>query len=91
MSRICSVETGGISCSETNVLLSRTIAGIGLRSLLILLTAPASQGLTVLWFAGLTLSIAASLRFGRGADHSIDSRNGAEQYAANDSVPSRRS
>jgi Na+/proline symporter len=41
--------------------LSRTIASIGLLSLLLLLTAPANQQGTILWFAGLTLLIGISL------------------------------
>jgi hypothetical protein len=43
--------------------LSRTIACIGLLSLLLLYSAPAAQRATVLWFAGLTLSISVALRF----------------------------
>jgi len=43
--------------------LSRTIASIGLLSLLLLLTAPSNQRGTILWFAGLTLSISVALRF----------------------------
>src|SRR4029077_3916399 len=43
--------------------LSRTIASIGLLSLLLLLTAPANQRSTILWFAGLTLAISVALRF----------------------------
>jgi solute:Na+ symporter, SSS family len=47
--------------------LSLTIACIGLLSLLLLLTAPSNQRSTILWFAGLTLSIAVALRFVRAA------------------------
>src|SRR5437764_10642630 len=47
--------------------LSRTIACIGLLSLLLLFSAPASQRATVLWFAGLTLSISVALRFVRAS------------------------
>jgi len=47
--------------------LSRTIAFIGLLSLVLLFTAPAGQRGTILWFAGLTLSIAVALRFVRAA------------------------
>jgi hypothetical protein len=47
--------------------LSRTIACIGLLSLLLLLTAPSSQRGTILWFAGLTLSISVALRFVRAS------------------------
>jgi len=43
--------------------LSRTIASIGLLSLLLLLTAPSNQRGTILWFVGLTLSISVALRF----------------------------
>ena len=41
--------------------LSRTIACIGLLSLLLLLTAPASERGTILWFAGLTITISLAL------------------------------
>jgi hypothetical protein len=47
--------------------LSRTIATIGLLSLLLLITVPPPQRGTVLWFAGLTLALAGSLWFVRGA------------------------
>jgi hypothetical protein len=47
--------------------LSRTIASIGLLSLLLLLTAPSNQRGTILWFAGLTLSISVALRFVRAS------------------------
>ena len=43
--------------------LSRTISFIGLLSLLLLLTVPANQRVTVLWFAGLTLAVGGSLWF----------------------------
>jgi SSS family transporter len=43
--------------------LSATIACIGLLSLLLLATAPGNQRGTILWFAGLTLAISASLWF----------------------------
>jgi hypothetical protein len=46
--------------------LSRTISFIGLLSLLLLLTTPANQRMTVLWFAGLTLAVGGSLWFIRG-------------------------
>ncbi|MGH9505119.1 MAG: sodium:solute symporter family transporter [Terriglobales bacterium] len=46
--------------------LSRTISCIGLLSLLLLLTAPADQRLTILWFAALTLSVGGSLHLVRG-------------------------
>lgn len=48
--------------------LSRTIACIGLLSLLLLFTTPAEQRVTVLWFAGLTLAVSASLWFVRGPE-----------------------
>jgi len=47
--------------------LSVTIASIGLLSLLLLLTAPSNQRGTILWFAGLTLSISVALRFVRAS------------------------
>jgi SSS family solute:Na+ symporter len=47
--------------------LSRTIACIGLLSLLLLLTTPSNQRGTILWFAGLTLSISVALRFVRAS------------------------
>jgi len=46
--------------------LSRTIISIGLLSLLLLLTVPANQRGTVLWFAALTLAVGGSLWFVRG-------------------------
>src|SRR6266566_958205 len=46
--------------------LRRTIAGIGLLSLLLLLTAPADQRMTILWFGALTLSVGGSLHLVRG-------------------------
>ena len=46
--------------------LSRTILCIGLLSLLLLLTAPADQRGTVLWFAVLTLSVGGTLHLVRG-------------------------
>jgi SSS family transporter len=46
--------------------LSRTISCIGLLSLLLLLTAPPNQRMTVLWFAALTLSVGGSLHLVRG-------------------------
>jgi hypothetical protein len=57
--------------------------------ILILLAAPASQRTTVLWFAGLTLSIGASLWFVRGADKPIENREPA-QYTDSVPLPSRR-
>jgi SSS family solute:Na+ symporter len=52
--------------------LSRTIAGIGLLSLLLLFTAPADQRMTVLWFGILTVSIGGSLHWVRGARPGIE-------------------
>jgi SSS family solute:Na+ symporter len=48
--------------------LSRTISCIGLLSLLLLLTAPAGQRMTVLLFAGLTLAVGLSLHLVRGQE-----------------------
>jgi hypothetical protein len=48
--------------------LSRTISCIGLLSLLLLLTAPAGQRMTVLLFAGLTLAFGLSLHLVRGQE-----------------------
>jgi SSS family transporter len=45
--------------------LSRTIAGIGLLSLVLLWTTPSDQRSTILWFAGFTLSISVALWFVR--------------------------
>lgn len=50
--------------------LSRTISGIGLLSLLLLLATPPEQRMTVVWFAALTLAVGASL-------HLIRSRSAA--------------
>jgi SSS family solute:Na+ symporter len=47
--------------------LSRTVVSIGLLSLLLLLTAPSNQRGTILWFAGLTLSIGVALHFVRAS------------------------
>ena len=52
--------------------LSRTILCIGLLSLLLLLTAPPDQRLTVLWFAALTLSVAGSLHLVRGRQPGVE-------------------
>lgn len=46
--------------------LSRTISCIGLLSLLLLLSAPPEQRMTVVWFAALTLSVGGSLHLVRG-------------------------
>jgi solute:Na+ symporter, SSS family len=53
--------------------LSITIASIGLLSMLLLLWVPVAQRGTVLWFAGLTLSIAVALRFVRAAAGAVPS------------------
>ena len=55
--------------------LSRTIAGIGLLSLLLLLATPPEQRMTVVWFAGLTLAVGGSL-------HLVRSRSTALEEAA---------
>jgi SSS family transporter len=47
--------------------LSLTIASIGVLSLLLLVTAPSNQRGTILWFAGLTISISVALRFVRSS------------------------
>jgi hypothetical protein len=52
--------------------LSRTICVIGLLSLLLLLTVPSSQRMTVLWFAVLTLAVGGSLWFVRGAPGNLE-------------------
>ena len=52
--------------------LSRTILCIGLLSLLLLLTAPPDQRMTVLWFAALTLSVAGSLHLVRGRQPGVE-------------------
>jgi solute:Na+ symporter, SSS family len=61
--------------------LSRTIAGIGLLSLLLLFTAPADQRMTVLWFGILTVSIGGSLHWVRGG------RPAEEKSAAEEVLP----
>src|SRR6266700_2995709 len=61
--------------------LSRTIAGIGLLSLLLLLTAPADQRMTILWFGALTLSVGGSLHLVRGG------RPIGEKSAVREGVP----
>jgi SSS family transporter len=61
--------------------LSRTIAGIGLLSLLLLFTAPADQRMTVLLFGLLTVSIGASLHWVRGG------RPGVEKPATTEVAP----
>jgi solute:Na+ symporter, SSS family len=52
--------------------LSRTIAAIGALSLLLLLTVPPNQRITVIWFAALTLLVGGSLWFVRGDRPSAD-------------------
>jgi solute:Na+ symporter, SSS family len=52
--------------------LSRTISCIGLLSLLLLLTAPPDQRMTVLWFAALTLSVGGSLHLVRGRQPGVE-------------------
>jgi len=53
--------------SQVFQFLSLTIACIGLLSLLLLVTAPSNQRGTILWFAGLTISISVALRFVRSS------------------------
>jgi hypothetical protein len=60
--------------------LSRTILAIGLLSLLLLLTVPSSQRVTILWFAALTLLVGGSLWFVRGAPPDIE-RSTADENA----------
>jgi hypothetical protein len=62
--------------------LSRTISCIGLLSLLLLLTAPAGQRMTVLLFAGLTLGVGLSLHLVRGQETAV-----AESAADGSAVP----
>jgi solute:Na+ symporter, SSS family len=67
--------------------LSRTIASIGLLSLLLLLTAPPNQRGTILWFAGLTMSISVALRFVRASAGT--KADMAPDYKVSVPVPSR--
>jgi solute:Na+ symporter, SSS family len=53
--------------SQVFQFLSLTIACIGMLSLLLLVTAPSNQRGTILWFAGLTISISVALRFVRSS------------------------
>jgi hypothetical protein len=53
--------------SQVFQFLSLTIACIGLLSLWLLVTAPSNQRGTILWFAGLTISISVALRFVRSS------------------------
>jgi len=48
--------------------LSRTIAGIGFLSLILLFTTPQAERATVLWFAGLTVVSGISLGFVRSPE-----------------------
>src|SRR6266700_800405 len=66
--------------------LSRTIACIGLLSLLLLLTAPSNQRGTIRWFAGLTLSISVALRFVQASATQTDV---AVNYKRSVPIPSR--
>ncbi len=67
--------------------LSRTILGIGLLSLLLLLATPADQRLTVFWFALMTLAIGGLLHLVRG-DTIVSGQ--AEPYARDVPVGSRQ-
>jgi solute:Na+ symporter, SSS family len=53
--------------SQVFQFLSLTIACIGMLSLLLLVKAPSNQRGTILWFAGLTISISVALRFVRSS------------------------
>ena len=68
--------------------LSRTIACIGLLSLLLLLTAPASERGTILWFAGLTVSISLALWFVRRTARR--QANLSKEYTERLPIPSRQ-
>jgi SSS family solute:Na+ symporter len=65
--------------------LSRTILAIGLLSLLLLLTVPSSQRVTILWFTALTLLVGGSLWFVRGAPPNIESSSADEKVLATSS------
>ena len=62
--------------------LSRTISGMGLLSLLLILAAPPQQRLTVVCFSALTLAVGGSLHWIRGARVATD-----EKAAIEDRVP----
>jgi solute:Na+ symporter, SSS family len=68
--------------------LSRTIACIGLLSLLLLMTAPASERGTILWFAGLTVSISLALLFVRQSART--QANLSKDYTERLPIPSRQ-
>ena len=68
--------------------LSRTIACIGLLSLLLLLTAPASERGTILWFAGLTITISLALWLVRRTARR--QANLSKEYTERLPIPSRQ-
>jgi solute:Na+ symporter, SSS family len=61
--------------------LSRTISCIGLLSLLLIVTVPANQRITVLWFAVLTLSVGGSLHLIRGQRPVVEKAEQAHETA----------
>jgi len=68
--------------------LSRTIACIGLLSLVLLLTAPRNQHGTIFWFAGLTLGISLALLFVRASGSKTEHSPG--EYREGLPLPSRQ-
>jgi SSS family solute:Na+ symporter len=68
--------------------LSRTIACIGLLSLLLLLTTPASERGTILWFAGLTITISLALWLVRRTARR--QANLSKEYTERLPIPSRQ-
>jgi len=68
--------------------LSRAIACIGLLSLLLLLTAPASERGTILWFAGLTITISLALWLVRRTARR--QANLSKEYTERLPIPSRQ-
>ncbi len=62
--------------------LSRTISCIGLLSLLLIVTVPANQRITVLWFAILTLSVGGSLHLIRGQQPLVEKAEQAQHETA---------
>jgi solute:Na+ symporter, SSS family len=62
--------------------LGKTILGIGVLSLVLLLTVPVNQRMTVVWFAALTLMVGGSLWFVHGASPSIDNSTADETALA---------
>jgi solute:Na+ symporter, SSS family len=62
--------------------LGKTILGIGALSLVLLLTVPANQRMTIIWFAALTLTVGGSLWFVHGASPRIESSTADETALA---------